>query len=280
MKARASESTLVPASILARKGSRTTAGVPPDVRSLLDRGLIETVNLCEWLIVDQARLAEAVFPRLGLAGGLPTLRRELAALAVPTAPKRMNLIGRHLREHLGDRAGLDRAWPQLVGHRSDLVRAWAAYLVGLSSELSLAAKLQRIQILAADSNLSVREIAWLALRPELARELPKAIRLLTPWAREANPNLRRFGSEATRPRGVWCAHLTALKDEPAQALPILEPLKSDPSLYVRNSVANWLNDASKSQPAWVREVCERWAQESATPETAYIVRRSLRTLRK
>jgi 3-methyladenine DNA glycosylase AlkC len=77
---------------------------------------------------------------------------------------------------------------------------------------------------------------------------------------------------------VWCAPLPALKAEPWRALSLLEPLKSDPSVYVRNSVANWLNDASRTQPEWVCELCTQWTRESGTLETAHVTRRALRTV--
>src|SRR4029434_5740841 len=92
-------------------------------------------------------------------------------------------------------------------------------------------------------------------------------------------NVRRTAIESTRPRGVWCTHIEALKSDPGPALIILEEVRADPSDYVRRSAANWLNDASKSRPDWVRDVCRRWLRESPGEETAKIVNHALRTVR-
>lgn len=57
------------------------------------------------------------------------------------------------------------------------------------------------------------------------------------------------------------------------------PLRADGSRYVQNSVAHWLNDAVKTQPAWVREVCGRWSRGKVPAATLSIVRRAQRSLR-
>ena len=97
---------------------------------------------------------------------------------------------------------------------------------------------------------------------------------------DENENIRRFASEVSRPRGVWCKHIEELKRTPELALSILEPLKSDESKYVRDSVGNWLNDASKTQPDFVKKLCECWENESTTNETKYIIKKALRTINK
>ena len=118
----------------------------------------------------------------------------------------------------------------------------------------------------------------MALRPVLDAQLPAAIQLLAQWTSHEDENVRRFTTEATRPRGVWCAHIQALKEQPELALPILEPLKSDAAVYVQNSVGNWLNDASKTRPDFVSALCANWLTSSPTAATKKIVKRARRTL--
>lgn len=146
------------------------------------------------------------------------------------------------------------------------------------ADLPLNERLAAILPLADDAHFGVREWAWMATRPHLTDKLSHAITQLSAWAKAPSANVRRFACEVLRPRGVWCAHLPALKQAPEQALSVLTPLRADPSLYVQNSVANWLNDAAKSQPDWVRALCQDWLQTSPTEATRYICRRAQRSL--
>lgn len=123
-------------------------------------------------------------------------------------------------------------------------------------------------------------MAWAAVRDEVIGDLEAALDLLQAWVSDPDDNIRRFASELTRPKGVWCAPIRALQAEPQRALHLLEPLRADPSRYVQNSVANWLNDASKTQWPWVESVCARWLVDSPCDATRYIVRRARRTMDK
>lgn len=279
--------------LLKRKGARTTADVPPDVRRLISTGALETVNLCEWLVVDHELLVTTTFDALGWGTWTPRVQATLASLPKPTSVKKVAAVGAHLAaHHAGTPRALDKLIAALVCHPSDVVRSWVPYLIGSSKILDLREKLARVRPLAADSNMGVREAAWSGVRSSIADEVQKAIELLcgAGWVTDPDPRVRRFASEATRPRGVWCAHIQMLKDTPALGLPVLEPLKADPAKYVQDSVGNWLNDASKSQPDWTRGICGRWIREiddaprsSASASgvaTRRIVQRGLRTLNK
>ena len=72
--------------------------------------------------------------------------------------------------------------------------------------------------------------------------------------------MRRLVSEGSRPRLPWWPQLTALIADPTPNLALLEHLKDDPSLYVRRSVANHLNDIGKDHPELLLERMELHGQ--------------------
>jgi 3-methyladenine DNA glycosylase AlkC len=163
-------------------------------------------------------------------------------------------------------------------HVSDMVRSWGALVAAMPPGLKLDQRLERVHWAAVDPNFGVREVAWFAYRPYLAADLPTGLPILARWSLEPEEGLRRFASECSRPCGVWATHLPSLKADPAPGLQILEPLRADDSRYVQNSVGNWLNDAGKTRPDWVRDLCARWSDESPVEATHAIVRRGLRNL--
>lgn len=115
-----------------------------------------------------------------------------------------------------------------------------------------------------------------AVREYLRRDLERALTIMQGWSGDENEHVRRLASEGSRPRLPWSFRLDALIADPSRTMPVLERLQTDPSLYVRKSVANHLNDISKDHPAWLMEQLERWPREN--PHTAWIVKRALRTL--
>jgi 3-methyladenine DNA glycosylase AlkC len=165
-------------------------------------------------------------------------------------------------------------------HASDSIRCWATYTIGRNQQLDIRQKLERIQPFSADTHFGVREISWLSVRPSIAKNIIESIGILSGWTIHKDEYVRRFATEATRPRGVWCEHIEQLKQNPELGLAILEPMKSDKAKYVQDSVGNWLNDASKTQPQFVVDICKKWEKESETKETAYIIKKAMRTIEK
>lgn len=235
----------------------------PERIALLSRGEIETQNLMDGLAIDFNMLLQTVF-------ATDTLKID-NTLGIT---KRMSHAARVIHDQVGF-----GCFDMMRHHKSDTIRGIAAYLLAEQS-LSLSDQLTCIHPLADDSHFGVREWAWIAIRPSVIDSLDESLLLLQPWIAHVSVFVRRFAVEITRPRGVWCGHIPRLKINPDLGMPLLDPLKSVPQKYLQDSVANWLNDASKSQPGWVQDVCERWRLESETPETNRICRRALRTLSK
>jgi 3-methyladenine DNA glycosylase AlkC len=260
-----------------RKGARRISEIPPATLRALNEGREETRTLVEWLAIDTDTLLRHVLPQVGLGREARRLRDAFEPHAGDGVTRRVRAVGRILHEAL-PAARRKAVFSRLAAHPSDMARTWAAYMVAANERLALPKRLDLARPFAADRHMGVRECAWDCFRPHAARDLPRALRLLRAWVRDPDGNVRRCAIEATRPRGVWTAHIEALKTDPEPGLALLEPVRADPSDYVRRSVANWLNDASKSRPLWVRALCRRWERESPVPETRGIIRRALRTV--
>ena len=159
---------------------------------------------------------------------------------------------------------------------SDTVRGWGAFATRHSAT-SLEHQLDLLRRFAGDDHFAVREWAWLAARPGIVAAPDRALRALAPFASCQSFRLRRFASEATRPRSVWGKHIVALKQEPWLAEDLLNRLAPGIEEYVQDSVANWLNDVVRLHPEWVESLCRRWSAE-LDQSVARLVRRAKRSL--
>lgn len=115
-----------------------------------------------------------------------------------------------------------------------------------------------------------------AIREFLRRDLPRTLAVMETWSRDPDEHVRRLASEGCRPRLPWSFKLDSLIADPSPVVPILENLREDPSLYVRKSVANHLNDITKAHPDWVLDRLQNWPRQN--PHTSWIARHALRTL--
>ncbi len=117
-----------------------------------------------------------------------------------------------------------------------------------------------------------------AVRPFLRKYGSQMIGQMRQWSTHPHDKVRRLASEGSRPRLPWGLGVAMLKEDPSLILPILENLKTDPSLVVRRSVANNLNDIAKDHPDFVLAIMQEWRHIS--PETNWIIRHGSRTLLK
>lgn len=128
----------------------------------------------------------------------------------------------------------------------------------------------------AQHALTQRFTCEFSIRPFLERHPDRTLEVLRRWVTDPSPHVRRLVSEGTRPRLPWAPRVSWIEKHPDRVLPLLEMLKDDPASVVRRSVANHLNDLSKSNPALVFEVAEKWLR-GATAERRALVAHALRS---
>lgn len=117
-----------------------------------------------------------------------------------------------------------------------------------------------------------------AVRPFIINRREKMMAQMAVWTGHDNEHVRRLASEGCRPSLPWGQALPCFKKDPSPVLGILERLKADPSLYVRKSVANNLNDISKTHPDLVVKTAMDWYGKNR--DTDWIVKHGCRTLLK
>ena len=134
---------------------------------------------------------------------------------------------------------------------------------------------ESIQALETFTSYSTSEFG---VRPFLLQNQQKMITQMIKWSTHNNEHVRRLASEGSRPRLPWAISIPSLKKDPTPILPILENLKQDNSLYVRKSVANNLNDISKTHPELVLDIANKWYGKN--DYTNWIIKHACRTLLK
>ena len=120
--------------------------------------------------------------------------------------------------------------------------------------------------------------AEFAVRPFIINDENRMMAQMFAWAKSDNHHVRRLASEGCRPALPWAQALPKFKKDPTPIRPILEQLKTDSDLYVRKSVANNLNDISKTHPGLVAKLAKEW--HGKNENTDWIVKHACRTLLK
>ena len=118
----------------------------------------------------------------------------------------------------------------------------------------------------------------LAIRAFIIKYEERMMAQMYEWSKDESMHLRRLSSEGCRPALPWGQALNKYKKDPTPILPILEQLKTDSELYVRKSVANNLNDISKTHPNLVAKLARDWYGKNEY--TDWIVKHGCRTLLK
>ncbi|MCL2244635.1 MAG: DNA alkylation repair protein [Treponema sp.] len=118
----------------------------------------------------------------------------------------------------------------------------------------------------------------IAVRPFIIKNEKRMMEQMYEWSRDKNELVRRLACEGCRPALPWAPALNNFKKDPSPVLPILEQLKTDPSIHVRKSVANNLNDISKTHPDLIVKLAQSWYGKNEY--TDWIVKHGCRTLLK
>lgn len=240
---------------------------PNALKLLIDANLIDTLALgLQDLKVNEFQIK-----------AFKTLKTEIKNLELKD---RIQLLSQKLYEILGDKD---------LSHYLDLYLKDRRYAKEIKSlQWWPISDLVEIYSLKKTKN-SLQYFLWLtelftsefAVRSILNEETELVIDFLIKASKSKNLHHRRFASEGSRPLLPWGKKATTIAKNPVLTREILNNLKHDEELYVRKSVANHLNDFSKSHPEFVLEMLLDWNKNLALEhreKIQWITKHALRTL--
>ncbi len=210
----------------------------------------------EAVVRDIAHRVALVDSEFGRTGFVKDLLKELPALELKS---RIEAIARRLRGGLSDGYVEALATVVAVARQDPPIEGFAAW--PLCTFVEIFGLDHPDQSLAAMEHLTQRASCEFAIRPYLRDHWDKAYATLEAFTSHESAAVRRLPSEGTRPRLPWGVNVQRLSDDPAPGLALLERLRHDVDETVRRSVANHLNDISRSSPDAVVAVIERWKNE-------------------
>ncbi len=228
-------------------------------------------------VAQLAQVLLSVYPDFDQQGFISQANEQLDALELKGRVRHLiAVLAAHLPAGFCETAqileSVAEAWPEPSQGQWSSFTAWP--LIDYVSVYGLHYPQRAFVVLETLTPLFTAEFA---IRPFLDQHFELTHQQLLRWTRHDNEHVRRLASEGIRPRLPWAQQLPALRRDPAPIWPILEALKTDPSLYVRRSVANNLNDISKDHPEAVMARCREW-QQLQNKNTGWLINHGLRTL--
>ncbi len=187
--------------------------------------------------------------------------------------------GRLLVRHVVALGEAARVTEALISSESDRMRALGVSVHFEHFKEEIGRELEALKLSSALPGTWTQETSQSVLKSMVHHHgLSIILPRVAGWVYEPDPAVRRAVAEALRPRGVWCKHITELKDDPTPIKELLETLLDDESVYVQKAVANNLNDISKDNP----ELLCRWVaarkKGSISKARQWIIEQALRTL--
>jgi len=214
------------------------------------------------------QLVFAELPALGLGERIQLVRRALKAVLPDDFRKAVPIMVDSLGPEIPE-GGLENV--DLAGPTGFIVMSQTAYVARYGLEhfdLSMSAFYEMTRRFSAEGSI----------RHFILQHEQQTLKQLDEWSQDDNFHVRRLVSECTRPRLPWMVRLPKYVQNPAPVIKLIDKLKHDPSLYVRRSVANNLNDIAKDNPDVVTTTLQRWNKKQSSDEMQWLTRHALRTL--